>query len=216
MVRRLRHYSKGTGMMRPFLGSLVACLAVAAGLLTPTADAASCGARATTKPFAAWNDQRSYFLAPNGGFESGSMSWRLGGGAKVVSGNEPFFVRGPTDRFSLSIPSGGWAETLPFCVDGDEPTLRFFARNTGSALSQLAVSVTVRTTVLGITAETTLPLGAVLGTTTTWQPSLPTLIGLSLNQLLGGTTTVSFRFMPLLAGGAWQLDDVYVDPFKDW
>jgi hypothetical protein len=96
------------------------------------------------------------------------------------------------------------------------PTLRFFARNTGSALSQLAVSVTVRTTVLGITAETTLPLGVVLGTTTTWQPSLPTLIELSLNQLLGGTTTVSLRFTPLLVGGAWQLDDVYVDPFKDW
>lgn len=204
-------------MMRPFLGSLVAGLALAAGLLAPPANAAStCGDRATSRPFAAWNDNAPYFLAPNGGFEAGSTSWTLGGGARVVSGNEPFYVNSASDRSSLRIPSGGWAETQPFCIDGDEPTVRFFARNTGSVLSQLAVSVTIRTTLLGVTIETTLPLGAVLGTTTTWQPSLATIVGLSANQLLGGTTTISLRFTPLLFGGAWQVDDVYVDPFKDW
>ena len=203
--------------MRPFLGSLVAGLALAAGLLTPPAGAAStCGERQTSLPFAAWNDLTPYFLAPNGGFEAGSTSWTLGGGAKVVSGNEPFYVNSAADRRSLWIPPGGWAETLPFCIDADEPTLRFFARNAGSVLSQLAVFATIRTTLLGVTAETTLPLGAVLGTTTTWQPSLSTIVGLSANQLLGGTTTISVRFVPLLFGGAWQLDDVYVDPFKDW
>jgi hypothetical protein len=36
-----------------------------------------------------------------------------------------------------------------------------------------------------------------------------------LNQLLGGTTNVDFRFSVLGSGGAWQVDDVYVDPFKD-
>ena len=204
-------------MMRPFLGSLVAGLALAAGLLAHPASAASaCGERVTSLPFAAWNDRASYFLAPNGALEFGSTSWRLGGGAKVVSGNEPFYVNSATDRSSLWIPSGGWAEILPFCIDSDEPTLRFFARNSGSVLSQLAVVATIRTTVLGVTAETTLPLGAILGTTTTWQPSLSTIVGLSANQLLGGTTTISIRFAPLLFGGAWQIDDVYVDPFKDW
>ena len=204
-------------MMRPFLGSLVAGLALAAGLLTPTAGAAStCGERVTSLPFAAWNDRAPYFLAPNGGFEAGNTSWKLGGGARVVSGNEPFYVNSPADRSSLWIPSGGWAEMLPFCIDADEPTLRFFARNSGSILAPLAVFATIRTTVLGVTAATTLPLGAVLGTTTTWQPSLSTIVGLSANQLLGGTTTISIRFAPLLFGGAWQIDDVYVDPFKDW
>ena len=154
-------------MMRPFLGSLVAGLALAAGLLTPTAGAAStCGERVTSLPFAAWNDRAPYFLAPNGGFEAGNTSWKLGGGAKVVSGNEPFYVNSAADRSSLWIPSGGWAEMLPFCIDADEPTLRFFARNSGSVLSSLAVFATIRTTVLGVTAETTLPLGVVLGTTT--------------------------------------------------
>jgi hypothetical protein len=93
--------------------------------------------------------------------------------------------------------------------------MRFFVRNTGSPLSVLAVEARVQTTVLGITTQTTLPLGLVLGTTQTWQPSLPTVLALSVNQLLGGTTTVDFRFTALGLGGEWQVDDVYVDPFKD-
>lgn len=206
-------------MMRPFLRLAAATpfLAAAVLALAPPVHAATCGERVTTAPFAAWGDRASYFLVSNGGFESSSTGWLLGGGARVVAGNEPFYVRSKTDAYSLAIPSGGWAETAPFCVDSDEPTMRYFVRNTGSPLSTLTVSVTVRTTLLGIASETTLPLGAALGTTTTWQPSLVTLFGpFSVNQLLGGTTTVRFRFTPLLPGGAWQIDDVYVDPFKDW
>jgi hypothetical protein len=82
-------------------------------------------------------------------------------------------------------------------------------------LSTLVVEARIRTTVLGLTTQTTLPLGVVLGTTQTWQPSLPVVFALSLNQLLGGTTTVDFRFTPVGVGGSWQIDDVYVDPFKD-
>jgi hypothetical protein len=92
--------------------------------------------------------------------------------------------------------------------------MRFFVRNTGSLLSVLAVEARIRTTVLGVTATTSLPLGVVLGTQQ-WHPSLPVLFKLSLNQLLGGTTTVDFRFTALGLGGKWQVDDVYVDPFKD-
>ena len=206
-------------MMRPLLRLLAAAgpLCAAALLALPApANAANCGDRETAAPFAAWGDRMAYFLVANGGFELGSVGWKLGGGAKVVAGNEPFYVRSTTDRYSLFIPSGGWAETLPFCVASDEPTLRYFVVNTGSVSSTLSVSVTVRTTVLGIATETTLPLGAAPGTTVTWQPSLLTVFGLSPNQLLGGSTTVRFRFAPLLAGGKWQIDDVYVDPFKDW
>jgi hypothetical protein len=93
--------------------------------------------------------------------------------------------------------------------------MRFFVRNKGSVLSTLAVEARIRTTLLGLTTETTLPLGVVLGTAQTWQPSLPVLFKLSLNQLLGGTTTIDFRFMPVGLGGDWQIDDLYVDPFKD-
>jgi hypothetical protein len=180
-----------------------------AGLSKPT-----CGDRDLSQPFLPWLDQRHYFLMPGGDFESGA-GWMLSGGARVVSGNELFYASKPTDSRSLRVTSGGWGRSTSICVDSDEPTMRFFARNTGSPLSVLTVEVRVRTTVLGSTTETTVPLGAVLGTTSTWQPSLPVVFKLSLNQIVGGTTTVDFRFTPMGLGGEWQIDDVYVDPFKD-
>jgi hypothetical protein len=201
------------------LARLVACAAtltatVLVALPTASAAPANCGVRAVSKPFLRWLDSRDYFLMPGGDFET-SAGWALAGGTRTVSGNEPFYVHSQADTRSLLVPAGGWARTTSICVDHDEATFRFFVRNTGSVLSALAVDARVRTTVLGLTTQTSLPLGLVLGTTQTWQPSLPVLFKLSLNQLLGGTTTVDFRFTPIGLGGEWQIDDVYVDPFKD-
>jgi hypothetical protein len=192
----------------------VLCLATVLGAGTTAAAPTSCGARQVSQPFLRWLDPAHYFPLPGGDFESAS-AWTFSGGAHVVSGNEPYQVGGATHSRSLLLPAGSSARSASECVDGDELTLRFFARNTGSVLSALAVEARVRTTVLGVTTQTTLPLGVVLGTTQTWQPSLPVVFAVSLNQLLGGTTTVDFRFTPVGLGGSWQVDDVYVDPFKD-
>ena len=196
--------------------SLVAFLLTITGSGLAAAEAApsSCGARDVSQPFVPWLDFGHYFLMPGGDLES-TAGWTLGGSARLVSGNEPFHVHAAGDGTSLELPAGSWARTASTCVDSDEPTMRFFVRNTGSLLSTLTVQATIRTTVLGLTTETTLPLGVVLGTTQAWQPSLPVVFKLSLNQLLGGTTTVDFRFTPVGLGGDWQVDDVYVDPFKD-
>jgi hypothetical protein len=199
---------------------LVAAALVASAALAVTppvnagASAASCGARALSQPFLPWWDASQYFLMPGGDLES-SEGWTLSGGARLIDGNEPFYVHSTTDRRSLLLPSGASGRTSSICVDANEPTMRFFVRNTGSPLSLLAVEARIRTTVLGLTVETTLPVGVVPGTAQTWQPSLPVLFKLSANQLLGGTSTVDFRFTALGLGGKWQVDDVYVDPFKD-
>lgn len=192
---------------------VVATLAVAAPVQAGVSSS-TCGPRVLSQPFLPWLDSGSYFLMPGGDAES-SAGWTLSGGARVMEGNEPFYANDPADRLSIYVPSGGSARTASTCVAADEPTMRFFVRNTGSPLSLLAVVARVRTTVLGVTATTTLPLGVVLGTSNTWQPSLPVLFKVSLNQLLGGTSTVDFRFTALGLGGKWQVDDVYVDPFKD-
>jgi hypothetical protein len=197
--------------------SLTACVLAVLTIAPATASLASrtCEARAVSQPFLPWLDPLRYFLLPGGDFES-SSDWILGGGAKISAGNEPFHVHGNGDAKSLSLPSGAWARTAATCVDSDEPTMRFFARNSGSLLSTLVVEARIWTTILGVTTQTTtLPVGVVPGTTRSWQPSLPMWFKLSLNQLLGGTTTVDFRFSVLGSGGAWQVDDVYVDPFKD-
>jgi hypothetical protein len=181
-----------------------------------TADAARprCDTRVVSQPFLPWLDAFRYFLLPGGDLES-SAFWSLSGGAQIVPGNEPYRVHGASDSRALRLPPGSSALSTATCADSDEPMLRFFARNAGSVLSNLAVEATVRTTVFGLTLETTVPVGVVPGTTQSWAPSLPAPFELSANQVLGGATTVDFRFVPLGPGGDWYVDDVYVDPFKD-
>jgi hypothetical protein len=205
MLSSLRRVTLAT----PLIALLFAVLSIA-----PAEGGASCGARTLSQPFAPWLDLHDYFLMPGGDLESAS-GWTFGGGARLVNGNEPFKVHAAGDGKSLELPMGAWARSPSTCVDSDESTMRFFARNTGSPLSTLAVEARVRTTLLGLTTETTLPIGVVLGTMQSLQPSLPVVFKLSLNQLLGATTTVDFRFTTLGLGGDWQIDDVYVDPFKD-
>ena len=199
------------------LGATALAALACAAVLSPVGSAqsgSSCDERTLSQPFLPWHDAGHYFLLPGGDLEA-SDGWTLSGGARLVPGNEPFYAHDAADRQSLLLTSGASARTTSTCVDSDEATMRFFVRNTGSPLSLLVVEARIRTTLLGLTAETTLPLGVVLGTARTWQPSPPVLFGLSANQLLGGTSTVDFRFTALGLGGKWQVDDVYVDPFKD-
>jgi hypothetical protein len=176
--------------------------------------ASGCGSREVSQPFLPWLDPGHYFLMTGGGVETAS-GWTFAGGARVVDGNEPFYAHSSSDSHSLLLGTGAWAQTPSACVDFTEPTMRFFVRNNGSPLTALVVEARLQTTLLGWTTQTTLPLGVVLGTTKSWQPSLPVVFALSLNQLLGGKTTIAFRFTAIGAGGEWQVDDVYVDPFKD-
>jgi hypothetical protein len=195
----------------------IVVLVIVLGLVPATsagAKPADCGSRQLSQPFLPWLDPGHYFLLPGGNLES-DAGWALAGGAQVVGGNEPYRVGGASDSRSLRLPSGSSARTTSTCVDSDELTLRFFARNAGSVLSSLTVEARIRTTVLGKTLQTSVPVGVVLGTTQSWQPSLPVVIALSLNQLLGGTATIDFRFAPVGPGGDWYVDDVYVDPIKD-
>jgi hypothetical protein len=49
---------------------------------------------------------------------------------------------------------------------------------------------------------------------TSWAPTLPQLIVANLPPLLPGEyTPITLRFVPQGAG-SWQIDDLYVDPFK--
>ena len=176
-----------------------------AGLLTMSAK--DCTDGALTQPFKTWGDKAQYKLVGGGAFEPAATGWTLRGGAKVVSGNEPWKVRDSKDSRSLVLPAGSSATTPPVCVGLAEPTMRFFAKKNKGLLSTMAVSVWVKTS-LGI--ELPLPIGLVLGNGQ-WKPSAPMLIIANLLPLFpGDRTPVAFTFTPLL--GEWQIDDVYVDP----
>jgi hypothetical protein len=167
-----------------------------------------CSGQVFERPFLRWADPMNYVLAPAGTLESSTSQWSLTGAAKVVAGNEPFYVHAPKEAFSLSLPAASSATTRAMCVGLDHPTLRFFARNQGATTSALRVDVLFED---ATGAVRTLTIGTVSGTATSWQPSVPMPIVANLLPLLPGQlTTVSFRFTP--AGGAWTIDDVYVDP----
>jgi hypothetical protein len=85
---------------------VIAALALAStaqGGLISTGAASYCSPMAT-QAFASWGDQSAYTLLPNGSFENGGASWALSGGAKVVAGNEPFFLNSRATGTRCSCP----------------------------------------------------------------------------------------------------------------
>jgi hypothetical protein len=169
----------------------------------------------TSNPFSPWRDYAKYSLVPNGGFESGSTGWTLSGNARVVSGNESFFVRSSRDRYALSLPAGGTATTSPMCISLLSSKMRFFATNSGNSASRLRVQVLYNGGVGGLLGG----LGGLLGLSEfgsvlsggAWQPSPE--IGMLGGTLPLLTSSVQFRFSAPNDGGSFRIDDVYLDPF---
>lgn len=161
-----------------------------------------------TQVFAPWGDDHLYWLAPNGGLESGSAGWSLRNGASVVSGNEPFLRSG---GHSLALPSGSSATTPTICIGRDNPYVRFFASDAGGGDAGLHVRVTwfgLLNTVLGITDVTTYGAGR------DWDAVDPLRSGGGGDVLLPilGSTSARIEFTPIGSGSRWHVDDVYVDP----
>jgi hypothetical protein len=194
------------------LGLAVVALALAAGNATAggRSNSTDCSP-ALTKPFMPWLDFGSYFLAPGGDFESGLGGWTTTGSARVVAGNESYFVTSSADDQSLSLPSGSSVTTPAMCVSLDSPDFRLFVRNTGSLLSLMTVAVNY-TDASG--RKRSLPL-VPLAAGSSWSLSLPELMLANIPSILSsnGHTSVSFTLAPVGAG-KWQVDDFYVDPIK--
>jgi hypothetical protein len=192
--------------------AIVAALASAqtakAGLLS-TGSASYCDSNAR-QVFAPWGDSSYYARLLNGDFESGSTGWNLTGGARIASGNEPFFVGDADDSHSLLLPSGSSATSSTACFALADWHLRFFAKSVGSSRGQLHVQVVVPS-LLGVLSVLD---GGTVSAGNTWQPSPRLALLLSNVTSLLGTRAVAFRFTPVGAGAAFQVDDVYLDPWK--
>lgn len=192
--------------------ALATCAALApsasAGVLVNAAD--SCGTEALSQPFLPWLDAAPYTLLSGGSFEGTLTGWTLSK-ARVVSGNEPYYVHGRNDKRSLSLPAGSQATSAVICVGLAHPTMRFFAVSSGGLLTDgLKVEVLFE---LANGAVAVAPIGVVPADAhRTWQPTLPMAVVANLLPLLPGERTpVAFRFTPV-GGAGWTIDDVYVDP----
>jgi hypothetical protein len=174
------------------------------------ASATGCSPDVPEQPFLPWADSASYVLAPDGGFEAGASGWDLSGAA-ITPDNEPFYVHGSGDRAALALPPGASATAAPMCVGIEHPTLRFFARNDGSAASTLRVDVLYND---ATGTSRSLTIGRVHGQTE-WSPTLVMPVVANLLALLPGERTlVAFRFTAAATDAAWHIDDVYVDPYS--
>lgn len=170
----------------------------------------SCSGESYGQTFAQFGDANLYTLVPGGDFETGGLPWTNTGGAAVTDGNESFNVGGAGDSSSLALPAGSSTTGPAVCANIYKPTLRFFARNTGSSASRLNVDVyypgllgSVRTARVG-----TIAAGPDWGPTAEKQLTVTNLLAtLSLSR-----TVIAFRFTPADSAGDWAIDDVYVDP----
>lgn len=198
---------------RSFYVSLLVALGLAAVPAAANAgalveSATECSDASASQVFLPWLDPANYVLAPGGDFESGS-GWNSDG-ATVVSGNEPWNVVGANDHKSLRIAAGDTATSPSMCVGVEHPTLRFFARSSGTGLlSSMRVEVLYENNLGHVE---TLPIGLVLPEGS-WSPTAPMSVLANLLPLLPGErTAVAFRFVPQ-GSGSWQVDDVHVDPW---
>jgi hypothetical protein len=189
---------------RRFVVAAPAALALAAALLVAPAaqadvvDLSACNTNALTQSFLRWGDPSSYELAPGGNFAD--SSWSLSGGAKLVSGAEPWGVSGTPSSSSVSLPGGASAQSPATCVNAAYPTIRFFASGFGT------VAVSVVYDGLVIPSGVNLSLGG-------WAPSLMAVTGSAITGALnGGTAQVSLRLTSVL--GTVKVSDVFVDPYR--
>jgi len=189
------------------IGFVLAATALALLAAAPASNAStsSCYYGPSSQPFAPWGDLASYTPVPGGTFESGAPGWTLAGGARVVSGNESFFVNSARDVRSLYLPADSSATTVPFCVSLLQPTIRVFVVNGGSSSSRLKVRVVFR----GLLGILGILDGGTISASAAWQPS-PVMLA-TLNAPLG-TKAAQFVFTPTDSSG-WRIDDLYLDPW---
>ena len=171
---------------------------------------AECGFDAPALVFQSWGDDSSYSLAPQGDL-SVSDGWTLSKTATVVSGADPFSGAAR----SLRLGKGAEAATPAMCVNLDNPTIRFFIRDSGgNGKSNLKVSVLYE----DFGGKVKHLAIAKLKASTEWQPS--TILPIYFNMLAlaapSGMTAVAFEFKAegLQKDETLSISSLYVDPFQ--
>jgi hypothetical protein len=194
--------------VRKTIGRIAALTCAAVFVSSGAAMAAQCPTQSAKQKFTKWGDSSSYFLVPGGSFEGApaQAGWSLSA-ASVIDGNEPWHINAAGDDQSLLINGGGSATSPVFCVDSTMPSLRFFVHQTtpGSDLKVQGVVQTPR----GPISVTLADLAD--GSLSSWTPVQ---INVATNRIPKGTSIpAAMRFM-VPGDGSWQIDDIYVDPYR--
>lgn len=204
-------------------GTALAATAGGASAITINVPDGLCDEHTFSTPFAALGDTAAYTRVPGGAFEGALDGWVLTGAVKTIRDRVDNLGAGGDQR-ALKLPADASATTPLMCVTTDYPYFRFFARATSSAnTSRLRAEVIYEAT----TPATVIPVGTLYGSKmTSWQatPQLRTgviLATIAMNvaktqQILSGDEPVvgagPMRIRLTATGGAWEVDDLFVDP----
>jgi hypothetical protein len=180
--------------------------AVRAGRLSTAAD---CTSPSSAQTFLPWGDSASYSLAPGGDLSS-TDGWTLNKQALVASDANPFTGTANALRFG----NGGDAATPAMCVNLNNPTIRFFARDQGgNGKSNLKVDVLYEDFGGQIKHLTIAKLKA----GETWAPTLivPMYMNMLAQASATGMTAVAFEFKAegLQKDETLSISSLYVDPY---
>jgi hypothetical protein len=171
---------------------------------------ASCTSHSSSTPFLHWGDHSSYFLVPGGSFEgpAAQVGWTLSE-ASIGDGDEPASVPGVGDDQSLTINPGGSATSPYFCLDATMPDFRFLDHQTAAG-SDLKVVGLVKTR-YGVAQVPVADLTD--GSMPFWAAVAP--IAIPSGKIPAGLSIpVAVRFEVPASSGSWQVDDVYIDPYR--
>jgi hypothetical protein len=191
---------------------LSSALAIASMALMAFAGSAqaACSYSGAEQVFGPWGDRHHYVLAPDGGFEAGASGWSLSRGAGVVDENESYYLNDAADSRSLSLPPGSSAVSPPICMSLDTPMFRMLARNSGDPSSRLRVEATYK--LLGLVRTKTV---SNVTASSAWAPTQQMSTVLTLSTIIGTLipSAIQIRITPLDSKGAWQVDDLFIDPY---
>lgn len=185
------------------LSAAITCFAA-----LPAIASAACPQSKSSQIFSNFGDTAGYTLAPGGSFESGTSGWTLSH-SSIVGGNESYSVAGGSH--SLAIEPTGSAVSPTMCVSNENPSFRLFAKRTSGTWGVL--NVIVRWTDQGGTTHETTSGSLQSGTSWTLSPKMALGSMLPLWQS-GQSLSVQLVFKPEQYGGAWAIDDVYIDPYR--
>jgi hypothetical protein len=196
----------------PLRRAIFAVTALTCGALFASSGVAlaSCPTQPVSTPFSQWGDSNDYFPVPGGSFEgtSDQVGWTLSN-ASLTTGNEPFNVNDAGDQQSLTINGGGSATSPFFCVDDTMSSMRFFAQQAGAG-TDLRVKALIQNADGSVTAVPIADLPD--GSMPDWAPTDS--LGGSGHLPAGSSVMVALRFRAPVSNGSWQIDDIYVDPYR--
>lgn len=167
-----------------------------------------CGQRVTSQVFKAYGDTNEYFLPQEGGFETARLNGWVASNAGIVSGNSPFYLTGNrSDTRSLKVNAGGSAISEVICVVPGEDSIRFAYRSPGVPGATLRVDISVLSA-LGTAYSSYTVADAGAGWKVSPRMAIPNKVDYT------GGQSLKIKFTATGTSAAWQVDDVFVDPWR--